>query len=84
MTRQIDSAGSRFDTVCRLIGIVLVALAAVLGGAAVWYTIGVASISEAVSPAAIGTVVFTLLVVVAASRSEQFADYLTTKNGSGQ
>jgi len=84
MTQQTDAADSRFDTVFQLIGIVLVALAAVLGGAVVWYTVDVAALSEAVSPAAVATVVFTMLVVVAAERSGQFADYLTMKNQSGQ
>jgi len=67
-----------------LIGTVLVALAAVIGGVAVWYTVDVAALSDGVTPAAIGTVVFSFLVIITAGRSQQFTDRLTNKNRSGQ
>ncbi|MFW6321902.1 MAG: hypothetical protein ACOC0Z_08615 [Halohasta sp.] len=85
MTQQPESeAKESSNTVFVAVGLVLVALSSVVTAAVVWYTVDVAALAETVNPAVIGTIVFSLAVAVAASRSTNFTSYLTTKNRSGQ
>ena len=72
-TEASHTAGSnRFETVFKILGVALVGLSTVLAAAVVWFTVG-PTLAGAVSPFALGTVVFTLAVAILFKKTSDIA-----------
>ena len=74
MTAEASPAdnSNRFETVFKLLAVVLVGLSAVLAAAVVWFTVGPA-LAGAASPFALGTVVFTIAVAILFKKTSDIA-----------
>lgn len=73
-TEMQTETGARMDSLFGLIRVALVGLSAVVLGSTLWYTFDLAALAESVSPFALGTVVFTLAVALAAKKSTAVVD----------
>jgi len=85
MTQQsgTQAADSGSDTLFKIIGVALVALSAVVLGAVLWYTVGLATLQSIASPVALGTVVFSAVVAIVFKKSSDVVDRQIEQKGSG-